>query len=97
MSSRFVYRSLQSISGFSEGTLRNVNSLFLSLPVTFFLRLMSTFCPFLACFVSPNCLCYQSLTTCMRYPALCPHTPCPVKCLVFTHLTVVTISVFDSD
>ena len=36
MSSPFVYRSLQSIAGFSGGTLRNVNSLFLSLPVTFF-------------------------------------------------------------
>ena len=97
MSSPFVYRSLQSISGFSEGTLRHANSHFFSLPVSFFLRLMSTFCPFSSEFCEPELCMLSKSTTCMRYPALCPHTPCPVKCLVFTHSTVVTISVFDSD
>ena len=45
MPSPFVYRSLQSIRpGFSVGTLRRVNSI--SFPASFFLRPMSTFCPF---------------------------------------------------
>ena len=68
MPSPFVCRSFQSISGFREGTLRHVNSIYFPLPVSFFLRLMSTFCPFLASFVSQNCVCYQSRTTCMRNP-----------------------------
>ena len=97
MSSPFVYRSLRWISVFSEGMLRHVNSLFVSLPVLFFSSADFNFLPILASFVSPNCVCYQRLTICMRNLVLCPHTPCPVKCLVLTHSTVVTISVSDSD
>ena len=93
----FVYRSIQSRSGFSIGTLLYVNSLYFSLPVSYFLRLMSTFCTFSIEFYEPKLCMLSNLTTGMRNPAVCPHTPCPVKCLFLTLSTVVTISVSDSD
>ena len=64
MPSPFVYRSLQSISpGFSVGTLQNVNSLsvLFSFPASFFLRPMSTFCPFSSDFGEPE-LCMLSMS-----------------------------------
>ena len=72
MPSPFVYGSLQSMSGYSIGTLLHVNSLF-SLPVSYILWLVSIFCPFSASFVSQNCVCYQSLTTGVNNLALCSH------------------------
>ena len=68
-----------------------------SFPASFFLRPMSTFCPFSNEFGSPNCVCYQCLTTGMCNPAHCPHTLCPMKCLVLAYSTIVTISMSDSD
>ena len=93
----FVYRSLQSRSGFSVGTLLHVNSLYFSLPVSYFLLLMSTFCTFSSEFCEPELCMLSNLTTGMRNPALCSHTPCHMKRLVLTLSTVVTISVSDSD
>ena len=54
MPSPFVYRSPKSMSGFSVGTLFHVNSILSSFPVSYFLRLMSTFCPFSSEFCEPE-------------------------------------------
>ena len=102
MPSPFVYRSLQSIRpGFSIGTLpwlRNVNSLSFFISGIVFSTPMSTFfAHFLTTLVSPNCVCYQYLTTGMCNPAHCPHTLCPMKWLVLGYSTIVTISMSDSD
>ena len=93
----FVYRSLQPRSGFSVGTMLHVNSLYFSLPVSYFLRLMSAFCRKSSEFCEPELCMLSNLTTGMRNPALCPHTPCQMKRLVLILSTVVTISVSDSD
>ena len=98
MPSPFVYRSLQSVRpGFSVGTLRNVNSLSVSFPASFFYGRCRLFDHFLATLVSPNCVCYQCLTTGMCNLAHCPNTLCPMKCLVLAYSTIVTISMSDSD
>ena len=99
MPSPFVYRSLQSIRpGFSVGTMPNVNSLsFFVSGIVFFLRPKSTFCPFSNEFGEPE-LCMLSMSYhCMCNPAHCPHTLCPMKCLVLAYSTIVTISMSDSD
>ena len=101
MPSPFVYRSLQSIRpGFNIGTLpwlRNVNSLSFFISGIVFLRRCGLFAHFLTTLVSPNCVCYQYLTTGMCNPAHFPHTVCPMKWLVLGYSTIVTISVSDSD
>ena len=66
-------------------------------PASFFLRPMSTFAHFLTTLLSPNCVCYQCLTTGMCNPAHFPHTLCPLKCLVLAYSTIVTIIMSDSD
>ena len=97
MPSPFVYRSLQSIRpGFSVGTLRYINSLSFFVSGIVFLRPMSTFCPFSNEFGEHE-LCMLFLTTGMCNPAHCPHTLCPMKCLVLAYSTIVTISMSDSD
>ena len=99
MPSPFVYRSLQSIRpGFSVGTLRRVNSIsFFVSGIVFFYGQCRLFAHFLPSLVSPNCICYQCLTTGMCNPAHCPNTLCPMKCLVLAYSTIVTISMSDSD
>ena len=92
MPSPFVYRSLQSIRpDFSVGTLRHVNSLFHFRHLFFYGR-CRLFAHIQTTSVSPNCVCYQCLTTGMCNPAHCPHTLCPMKCLVLAYSTIVTIS-----
>ena len=98
MPSPFVYRSLQSLRpGFSVGTLQNVNSpsVFVSGMVFFYGR-CRLLAHFLATLVSPNCVCYQCLTTGMCNPARGSNTFCPMKCLVLAYSTIVTISMYDS-
>ena len=98
MPSPFVYRSLQSIRpGFSVGTLRNVNSLSVFVSGIVFSTTDVDFLPIFQRLVSPNCVCYQCLTTEMCKPAHCPNTLCPMKCLVLAYSTIVTISMSDSD
>ena len=99
MPSPFVYRSLQSIHpGFSVGKLRNVNSLSVFVSgIVFFYGRCRLFAHFLATLVSPNCVCYQCLTTGMCNLAHFPNTLCPTKCLVLAYSTIVTISMSDSD
>ena len=70
----------------------------------FFYGRCRLFAHFLPTLVSPNCVCYQCLTTGMCNqevfsiktswcnPAHCPHTLCPMKCLVLSYSTIVTIS-----
>ena len=68
-----------------------------SFPASFFYGRCRLFAHFLTTLVSPNCVCYQCLTTGMCNPAHCPHTLCPMKCLVLAYSTIVTISMSDSD
>ena len=97
MPSPFVYRLVQSIRpGFSVGKLRNVNSLSVFVSGIVF-STADVFAHFLATLVSPNCVCYQCLTTGMCNLAHCPNTLCPMKCLVLAYSTIVTISMSDSD
>ena len=98
MPSPFVYRSLLSIRpGFSVGTLLMSTVFLFSFPASFFLRRCRLFAHFLTTLVSPNCVCYQYLTTDMCNPAYCPHTLCPMKWLVLAYSTIVTFSMSDSD
>ena len=66
--------------------------LLFSFPASFFLRPMSTFCPFSSDFGEPE-LCMLS----MSYHWHGPNTLCPMKCLVLAYSTIVTISMSDSD
>ena len=99
MPSPFAYRSLQSIRpGFSVGTLRHANSLsFFVSGIVFSMADVDFFPHFLTSLGSPNCFCYQCLTTGMCNSAHCPHTHCPMMCLVLAYSTIVTISMSDSD
>ena len=68
-----------------------------SFPASFFYGGCRLFAHFQTSLGSPNCVCYQCLTTGMCNPAHCPHTLCPMKCLVLAYSTIVTISMSDSD
>ena len=68
-----------------------------SFPASFFSTADVDFAHFLATLVSPNCVCYQFLTTGMCNLAHCPNNLCPMKCLVLAYSTIVTISMSDSD
>ena len=63
-----------------------------SFPASFFYGGCRLFAHFLTSLGSPNCVCYQCLTTGMCNPAHCPNTLCPMKCLVLAYSTIVTIS-----